>query len=269
MITIFILIFVATLMVIAERVWPNEKLSHVPGWWQRIFLLNVIQATVVLLAGMLWEKWMQGSSLFHFQNRFSDVTAAFLAYFISTGVYYFWHRYRHESDFFWRVCHQLHHSANRIEVLTSFYKHPVEILMNSWIATVLLYPILGCTPMSALIYTYLIALAEYFYHWNVKTPHWLGYFFQRPESHRVHHQRNHHTQNFADLPLWDMIFGSFYNPQKTPPICGFQPEKEDRFDDMLAFRDVHAPDIDQKPPVQLLPICFGCSKRWKCQAPNS
>ena len=55
----------------------------------------------------------------------------------------------------------------------------------------------------------LTGIAELFYHWNVRTPHWLGYFVQRPESHCVHHQRGRHRNNYSDLPLWDIAFGTF------------------------------------------------------------
>jgi sterol desaturase/sphingolipid hydroxylase (fatty acid hydroxylase superfamily) len=87
---------------------------------------------------------------------------------------------------------------------------------------------------------------------------------QRPESHRVHHQYGRHTANFADLPLWDMLFGTFKNPRGTHTRCGFDDWREDRFEDMLAFRDVHAPGAEQTKPLQLLPTCIGCSKRWAC-----
>ena len=51
-----------------------------------------------------------------------------------------------------------------------------------------------------MIYTGFTAVAEFFYHWNVRTPRWLGPVFQRPESHRVHHKRGYHTNNFSRPP---------------------------------------------------------------------
>jgi sterol desaturase/sphingolipid hydroxylase (fatty acid hydroxylase superfamily) len=67
----------------------------------------------------------------------------------------------------------------------------------------------------------LTGIAELFYHWNVSTPHWLGYIFQRPESHCIHHQEGLHSYNYADLPLWDMLFGTFRNPKDWQARCGF------------------------------------------------
>ena len=114
------------------------------------------------------------------------------------------------------------------------------------------------------VYTLLTAVAELFYHWNVDTPRWLGFLFQRPESHRIHHQYRHHTQNFADLPVWDALFGTLNNPERFAATCGFDDWREDRFEDLLAFRDVHASDAESRPPLTFLPTCIGCRRRWAC-----
>jgi sterol desaturase/sphingolipid hydroxylase (fatty acid hydroxylase superfamily) len=88
-------------------------------------------------------------------------------------------------------------------------------------------------------------LAELFYHWNVKTPHWLGYIFQRPESHCVHHQEGVHSFNYADLPLWDMLFGTFRNPRTWEARCGFGAENEHRLLEMLFGVDVNKTPVDK------------------------
>jgi len=95
------------------------------------------------------------------------------------------------------------------------------------------------------------AVAEYFYHWNIRTPYWLGYVIQRPESHRIHHKYRHHTNNFADLPVLDILFGTFQNPHASSNPCGFDEWREDRFEDMLAFRDVHAPGAETLTPASV------------------
>ena len=77
-------------------------------------------------------------------------------------------------------------------------------------------------------------LAELFYHWNIRTPRWLGYLVQRPESHCIHHLRGFHRCNYSDLPLWDILFGTFANPRAQPIPCGFGPKAERRIADMLA-----------------------------------
>ena len=82
-------------------------------------------------------------------------------------------------------------------------------------------------------------IAELFYHWNINTPHCVGYLIQRPESHLVHHQDGLHAYNYADLPLWDIMFGTFRNPREWNERCGFG-DRERRLSEMLIGKDVNA-----------------------------
>ena len=82
-------------------------------------------------------------------------------------------------------------------------------------------------------------LGEFFYHTNVKTPQWIGYIFQRPEMHRIHHEYDKYTNNYGDIVWWDMLFGTYENPKEFKANCGFDNEKEQRLLDMLKFKDVH------------------------------
>jgi sterol desaturase/sphingolipid hydroxylase (fatty acid hydroxylase superfamily) len=79
-----------------------------------------------------------------------------------------------------------------------------------------------------------------FQHANGDTPHGLGYLIQRPQSHAIHHQRGVHAFNYADLPLWDMVFGTFRNPPRSAltPLQGFHDGASARIAEMLLFRDV-------------------------------
>nr|MCH9764589.1 sterol desaturase family protein [Alphaproteobacteria bacterium] len=91
----------------------------------------------------------------------------------------------------------------------------------------------------------LTGLAELFYHWNIKTPYWLGFVVQRPESHCVHHQMGWHAQNYSDLPIWDMLFGTFHNPRTFDRSCGFEGNKELQLGEMLLGEDMHISSEEQ------------------------
>ena len=139
----------------------------------------------------------------------------------------------------WRCFHQIHHSAQRLEVITSFYKHPIEMTVNSLIGSALVYALLGLTPEAGAVYTLSTALGEFFFHANVTTPRWVGFFFQRPEMHRIHHEHGHHRNNYGDITWWDMLFGTYENPTRFSGTCGFDDAREQRLGDMLRWRDVH------------------------------
>lgn len=249
---------------VIERFWPANELPRVRAWYPRIILINAVQGGILLLAGVTWDRWFSGVSLLRLDGTMPTLAQAGIAYVVSTFVYYWWHRWRHTSAFWWKVCHQLHHSPRRIEVVTSFYKHPVEITINSMLSAAIVYLLLGVSVEAAAWYTLFTAVAEFFYHWNIRTPVWLGPFFQRPESHRVHHKKNYHTNNYADMPIFDIMFGTYQNPREPVKECGFSAEREDRIDDMLAFRDLHDAKVASSSPLHLLPTCIGCRKRWAC-----
>jgi len=222
-----------------ERLVPGWKLPTVRTWPLRVILVNVVQLGVVLLAGITWERWLSSWTLFHLSRHLGPLAGGFLAYFVATFVFYWWHRWRHEVDFLWLGFHQIHHSPQRIEVITSFYKHPVEMTVNSILGSLLVYTLLGLTLEAGAIYTACTALGEFFYHTNVTTPRWVGLVFQRPEMHRIHHEHGRHKNNYGDFVIWDMLFGTYENPRLFTSTCGFDDAKEQRLPEMLAFRDVH------------------------------
>ena len=234
------IIFIAfAVCFLIERFNLGWKLPEVPTWTIRVLAVNFVQLGVVLLAGISWEKWLSSWSLFHLSVYVSPVAGGTIAYFIATFIFYWWHRWRHRIDFLWTHFHQIHHSPQRIEVITSFYKHPLEMVVNSIIGSLLVYTLLGLDLKAAGIYTVCTALGEFFYHTNIKTPRWIGYIFQRPEMHRIHHEYNKHNNNYGDIVWWDMLFGTYENPKEFKTSCGFDNEKEQRLGDMLKFKDVH------------------------------
>ncbi len=237
MLNILLISFIACFVI--ERLFVGWNLPRVHSWYTRVILINVVQLGVVLLAGYSWERWLSSASLFRLSDAVNPWVAGFIAYFIATFVFYWWHRLRHESDFFWKYFHQIHHSPQRLEVITSFYKHPLEMMVNSILGSLIVYTFLGLSLEAGAIYTLFTALGEFFYHTNVKSPRWIGYIFQRPEMHRIHHQYNRHKNNYGDFAIWDMIFGTFENPENWEGECGFDEPKELRLKDMLQFKDVH------------------------------
>lgn len=229
----------AVLFLILERALPDTALPPKQGWYLRALLGNAAQLGIVVVAGISWDRWLHGASLLHLDQALPSIAEGAVGYLVTTLVYYFWHRARHDVDLLWRTCHQLHHSPARIEILTSFYKHPVELVINSIMSSLISYSLLGLSIEGAAIATALSAFGEFFYHMNVRTPRWLGFFFQRPEMHRIHHQRGRHYDNFSDLPLWDMLFGTYYNPDRFDGPCGFADGREERIGEMLLFKNVN------------------------------
>lgn len=239
---LYIIAAVGAALFLLERIVPDQKLPRVAGWWTRVVVVNLIQLGVVIVGGLTWDLYFQRYSLFALRDQLHPALAGGVAYLLSTFVYYWWHRARHDVQFLWLAAHQVHHSPRRIETITSFYKHPLEITVNSLLTGAICYVLLGAGVEGAAFNMLYSALGEFFYHMNIRTPRWVGYFFQRPEMHRIHHQAGVHYNNFADLPIWDMLFGTYRNPRESNDDCGFIEERERRLWGMLAFQDVNRPE---------------------------
>jgi sterol desaturase/sphingolipid hydroxylase (fatty acid hydroxylase superfamily) len=228
---------VGVLFLAAERLFPGRLLPESRGWYRRALILNGAQFAIVVIGGSTWNRSLQGPSLFTIDGVLPALAQGFVCWLVGTFVFYWWHRARHESDFLWRTLHQIHHSASRIETLTSFYKHPLEIAINSVLSGAIIFVLLGASVEAAGWYSFFAALGEFYYHANLKTPRWTGYFLQRPEHHSIHHQLGVHRYNYGDITWWDRLFGTFREAADFAPRCGFDGESEQRLGCMLLTLD--------------------------------
>ena len=80
---------------------------------------------------------------------------------------------------------------------------------------------IGLTAEAALIISIGATFCALFQHSNLRTPQWLGYFVTRPESHAVHHERGIHGYNYGDIPIFDIMLGTFRNPRTWESEAGF------------------------------------------------
>jgi len=238
MIQIALIVAATLIFFVLERVLPGRELPESSGWYVRAAFLNGCQLAIMVLAAVAWNRWFQGRSLFH-MSHLPPFVQGLLGWFVGTFVFYWWHRLRHDSNLLWRICHQIHHSPSRIEMLTAFYKHPVEIALDSMIASALMLILLGASPAGAAWFNVFATIGEYFYHSNLRTPHWWGYFLQRPEHHSIHHQCDLHSFNYGDITWWDRLFGTFREADAFATQCGFPEDHEQRLGQMLVFRDVY------------------------------
>jgi sterol desaturase/sphingolipid hydroxylase (fatty acid hydroxylase superfamily) len=237
MLQVWIIAVAALVFFVLERVLPGRELPEPPGWYMRAAFLNGCQIGIVLLAGVAWNRWLQSWSLFRLSRSIPAVFQGLICWFVGTFVFYWWHRARHDVNFLWRVFHQVHHSPSRIELLTAFYKHPLEIAADSLIASTMLFSVFGVSIQAAAWYNVFAALGEYFYHSNLRTPVWFGYFIQRPEHHSIHHELDVHRFNYGDITWWDRLFGTFREAVDFAPKCGFPEDHETNLARMLLFHD--------------------------------
>jgi sterol desaturase/sphingolipid hydroxylase (fatty acid hydroxylase superfamily) len=163
--------------------------------------------------------------------------AALLVY---QSAVYVWHRCIHRYDFLWRIFHQMHHSAERLDAYGAFWFSPMDMIGLTFLFS-LCMTLIGFSPEAVTLTLLVSTFLAVFQHSNIRTPRWLGYIVQRPESHSRHHARGIHSSNYADLPVLDILFGTFHNPLTFEREAGFYDGASRRIHDMLLFRDVSNP----------------------------
>ncbi|NJN39670.1 MAG: sterol desaturase family protein [Gammaproteobacteria bacterium] len=247
------LLFLAPFLVLA-LVFRARHYAAPRRWQLRALAVSVAMYVATLGVGLLWGRLLPEWSLIDGAalGTWGGAIAGILVYELA---HYWYHRAAHEWDWLWRLGHQMHHSAESLDAFGAYYMHPIDgALFTTWVVLVF-YPLLGLAPESAAIAAAFLAFNAAFQHANIRTPRWLGFVVQRPESHAVHHGRGFHRDNYSDLPLWDMLFGTFRNPRagEVPREAGFYDGASTRIGAMLAFRDVTQPRLAPGPNAGAVP----------------
>lgn len=233
------------ILIVAERVHPVRTFEDVPGWRLKCVLFMPVLVGIAAAVPYVLSRLLDVSLLPGDRLGLAGGTLAGIV--ISELVVYWAHRLHHRVPFLWRWIHQLHHSAERVDVFGAAYFHPFEILEGAVVGFLLFDVVLGLVPEATFLAILWQAWNGVFQHGNIRTPAWLGYFVQRPEAHALHHQRGVHDYNFANLPLWDIVFGTFRNPVAWQGTAGFYSGASRETLPMLLGRDISsAPQAEEQ-----------------------
>lgn len=196
-----------------------RSLEVQPHWRLRGALAFLGYFAVAGYAPLVWDAWLADALLdLSAWPLWGQFILGLLA--IELGIYA-WHRTMHETDFLWRHLHQTHHSAERVDIWGAFWFHPLDMAGWALLGSLVLVGGLGIAPQAAIAVALTTAFLSMFTHANIRTSHWLGWFISRPEMHALHHERGVHRWNYSDLPLWDIVFGTWRNPRHWDGQAGF------------------------------------------------
>jgi sterol desaturase/sphingolipid hydroxylase (fatty acid hydroxylase superfamily) len=223
-----------------EALAPARRLPAIRGWHLRALICFTVYFFLSSYLPLWWDQYLLPYQLFDLSGigAFPGLLVGLLVY---NALLYGWHRSMHASNLLWRTFHQMHHSAERIDVFGAFYFSPLDMIGFTLVGSLALTLIVGLSPEAVTLFLFSAMFLAMFQHANVKTPRWIGYFVQRPESHTVHHGRGLHRLNYADLPVFDILFGTFKNPEGYEMQNGFYDGASLRVADMLLFRDASSP----------------------------
>jgi sterol desaturase/sphingolipid hydroxylase (fatty acid hydroxylase superfamily) len=193
--TTFIFILIAMIIALyLERRYPHYPLSETGGWTWKSVVFSNIQLFASIFGKFICESYLTEYHIFDLKSHLNGFCGGIAGYTFSVWFFYLWHLLRHEVKSIWLCVHYFRHNP-RVKIMTSQYERPIEIISNSIIMIIIAHPLL-CLSLEAAIWMNIwVALREFFYHINLETPNWLGFFIQKPKPNRVHHLRD-------EQPIW-------------------------------------------------------------------
>ena len=125
-------------------------------------------------APLMWDGWLGEHRLFAADTLplWAQIVGGFLL--LEFGVYA-WHRTMHNTPFLWRWFHQMHHSAERVDIWGAFYFHPFDMLGWTFVGSLAWCSASASAPRRRSSSTSRRPSARMFQHANIRTPRWLGY----------------------------------------------------------------------------------------------
>jgi sterol desaturase/sphingolipid hydroxylase (fatty acid hydroxylase superfamily) len=231
-------------LILLEALFPARPLPRVRGWRTRALLVFAFYFFLSSYLPLLWGGTLAQFQLFNLEslNPFAGAAIGVLIYEL---LIYAWHWAMHSNHWLWRTFHQMHHSAERLDSFGAFYFSPLDIAGFTLLSSLALTVVVGLSAPAVTYFLYATMFLAVIQHTNIRTPRWLGYIVQRPESHSIHHGRGIHHYNYSDLPLFDILFGTFRNPREFVERSGFDGASSAQIPQMLLCRDIASRDYQQ------------------------
>ena len=199
------------LLMLWEAFFPGRKLPAVKFWRVRGIIFFLFYFYLSTYLPLLYAAYLPEAQLIDLSGL-GDAGGAVCGILVYELGVYVWHRAMHNNNYLWKIFHQMHHSAERLDTYGAFYFSPFDMIGWTVLGTVCFSILTGFSPQAITITLLATNFLSIFQHANVTTPVWLGYIIQRPESHTVHHAKGIHAYNYSDLPLFDVMFGTFRDP---------------------------------------------------------
>ena len=224
------LAFLMLVFIPLEKVFPAKKGQKIVRYQWLLDFCFFMGQYILWSGAVLWtlnyfSEFLTGIIPINFQNSINKqpfllITIEVLL--LSDFLIYWGHRLQHRVNFLWRF-HKVHHSVTHLDWLAAHREHPLDSIYTIGIinlpAFIIGFPLESIAGIIAFRGIWAI-----FIHANVKINiGWLKMFIGAPELHHWHHAKDRKAGNYANIsPLMDIIFGTYYCPDKEPEALGIQ-----------------------------------------------
>jgi sterol desaturase/sphingolipid hydroxylase (fatty acid hydroxylase superfamily) len=140
------------LLMLWEGIFPARKLPYVRFWQAKGIASYVFFLLLSTYLPLAYADWLPTAALLNLSsmNVFAAALVGILVY--ELGIY-FWHRLMHSKDLLWRVFHQMHHSAERLDTYGAFFFSPMDMIGFTVLGTLCISILVGMPPEAITIFT--------------------------------------------------------------------------------------------------------------------
>jgi len=221
------LLLMATLFINIElffRLKPQQGiLRH--GWrvdlahYVANHLFNGLIVALLFIPAHTIERYLGLEVLQSAVSALPLVVQVLLIMLVTDLAQYWVHRAFHQVPLLWRF-HRIHHSAQAMDWLAGSRLHIVDVLVTRSLSLVPMV-LLGFSNQAINWYLPILALQSVFIHSNLRFEMaGLQKIITTPKYHHWHHTSDKGSidKNFSvSLPLFDLLFGTFYSPKGQWP----------------------------------------------------
>lgn len=180
---------------------------------------TVLKWLYPLLIAVIYN-YFPSIKLFNIHEFFNNLwTETIVVVLLIEFVRYWYHRISHENFYYWKI-HSSHHCPTRMYFGNSYRLNPIYHIIVSLLS---FFPfiLLGVDVKVFILYNTMLGITANFQHANIVLNHgFMSKVFSTSEVHKWHHSVDlkEGMNNYgALLSIYDVIFGSFYNPKDRVP----------------------------------------------------
>ena len=227
---LFVLLFLFVAVVPFEKLFPRHKgqktrrpeVETDMSYALASPVIGLVAGTAALIVGVLSLAWIPGLIIRPYVAQIPSQYQPLIGFLLFDFTVYWTHRFYHEIPFLWKF-HAIHHSTKTLDWASGFRAHPFDGTLIAP-AFFFLYAA-GFTVELAGAFAVAQLLLGLFLHanvsWRLKPLHKLVI---TPEFHHWHHTNEPDaiwTNYSTFLPIWDLIFGTYFMPKnRRPQIYG-------------------------------------------------
>ena len=227
---LFVLVFLFIAVVPFEKMFPRHvgqktrrpEIETDMSYALASPVIGIAAGVAAIIVGILSLAWIPGLLIRPYVAKIPDEYMPIVGVLLFDMTVYWTHRFYHEIPFLWKF-HAIHHSTKTLDWASGFRGHPFD---GTLIAPAFVFLIVaGFSPELTGTLALIQVLLGLFLHANVR---WrlrpLHKLIITPEFHHWHHTNEADaiwTNYSTFLPIWDLIFGTYFMPKdRRPQIYG-------------------------------------------------